>query len=171
MVRLLELLCLLLRRVISGVVILLFAVMMTSVLVQVAGRYIFNFSIAQASEIATFSQIWLVLLGAGIAVSRSQHVAIDVVPAMLPRAQARLALLAISGISIAFLAVLAYGSLPLIKMGAFQTSPTLRIPMKYMYFCLPAGAAYMALEMVLAVIQRWHDPFPSEQVDPHEEAI
>ena len=80
----LERLCLALRFVVSGVVILLFSVMMISVLVQVGGRYVFNYSIAQASEIATFSQIWLVLLGSGVAVARGQHVAIDMLPAKLP---------------------------------------------------------------------------------------
>ncbi|MGR3821317.1 MAG: TRAP transporter small permease [Salipiger marinus] len=171
MIVLLERLCLALRRVVSGVVILLFSVMMTAVLVQVAGRYVFNYSIAQAAEIATFSQIWLVLLGAGVAVARGQHVAIDMLPAKLPLPMARVALVAIALVTVAFLAVLAWGSQPLLRMGEFQTSPALRIPMKWIYLCLPMGAAYMALELLLSVLQRWDDPFPPPQVDDAEEAV
>ncbi|MEB3418250.1 TRAP transporter small permease [Salipiger marinus] len=171
MIVLLERLCLALRRVVSGVVILLFSVMMTAVLVQVAGRYVFNYSIAQAAEIATFSQIWLVLLGAGVAVARGQHVAIDMLPARLPLPMARVALVAIALVTVAFLAVLAWGSQPLLRMGEFQTSPALRIPMKWIYLCLPMGAAYMALELLLSVLQRWDDPFPPPQVDDAEEAV
>ncbi|WP_146591163.1 TRAP transporter small permease [Puniceibacterium confluentis] len=171
MVLLVERLCLVLRRVVSGAVILLFSVMMIAVLVQVGGRYVFNYSIAQAAEIATFSQIWLVLLGAGVAVARGQHVAIDMVPAALPLPAARGAMIAIALVCMAFLAVLAWGSLPLIRMGDFQTSPALRMPMKYMYFCLPAGAAYMALELLLSVLQRWDDPFPPPQPEDAEEAV
>ena len=47
MFALLERLCLALRFVVSGVVILLFSVMMISVLVQVGGRYVFNYSSSQ----------------------------------------------------------------------------------------------------------------------------
>ncbi len=170
MFALLERLCLALRFVVSGVVILLFTVMMIAVLVQVGGRYVFNYSIAQASEIATFSQIWLVLLGSGVAVARGQHVAIDMLPAKLPLPTARVALVAIALVVAAFLAVLAYGSLPLLRMGEFQSSPALRVPMKYIYICLPFGAGYMVLELLLAVIQRWDNPFPPPEPDA-EEAI
>lgn len=170
MFALLERLCLALRFVVSGVVILLFSVMMISVLVQVGGRYVFNYSIAQASEIATFSQIWLVLLGSGVAVAKGQHVAIDMLPAKLPLPAARVALVAIALVIATFLAVLAYGSLPLLRMGEFQSSPALRVPMKYVYVCLPFGAGYMALELLLTVIQRWDNPFPPPEPDA-EEAI
>lgn len=168
MLKLLTRLCLALRRAVSAVVILLFAVMMVAVLVQVAGRYLFNYSIAQASEIATFSQIWLVLLGAGVALAKGQHVAIDILPARLPLPWARAALVLIALVVLSFLAVLAWGSQPLLRMGEFQTSPALRVPMKYIYLCLPVGAAYMALELLLSVMLRWNDPFPPPEPDTEE---
>lgn len=171
MISVLERICLLLRSAVSAVVVTLFAVMLAAVLVQVAGRYFFNFSIAQAAEIATFCQIWLVLLGAGVALARGQHVAIDVLPSQLPRPAARAALVLIALVTAVFLAVLAYGTLPLLKLGQMQTSPALRVPMVYMYACLPVGAGYMMLELLLSVIQRWHDPFPPPQPDTEEEAI
>lgn len=170
MMSILERTCLALRGLVSAVVIALFSVMLVAVLVQVAGRYFFNFSIAQAAEIATFSQIWLVLLGSGVALARGQHVAIDVLPSQLPLGAARVALILIALVSGAFLAVLAYGTLPLLRLGQFQTSPALRLPMMYMYACLPVGAVYMMLELLLSVIQRWNDPFPPPQVEPEEEA-
>lgn len=171
MISVIEHTCLVLRRVISVAVVALFSVMLIAVLVQVAGRYFFGFSIAQAAEIATYCQIWLVLLGGGVALARGQHVAIDILPSKLPLAGARASLLLVAVVAVAFLAVLAYGSLPLMKMGEFQTSPALQIPMKYMYACLPIGAAYMILELILSVIQRWDDPFPEPAPEPEEEAV
>ena len=170
MFALLERLCLILRYVMSAAVVVLFGVMMIAVLVQVAGRYVFNFSIAQASEIATFSQIWLVLLGSGVALAKGQHVAIDMLPAKLPLPFARVALLAIATIIMGFLIVLGWGSLPLLGMGAFQRSAAMGVPMNYIYLCLPIGSAYMALELLLGVLQRWDDPFPPPQADAEEAA-
>ncbi|WP_138471839.1 TRAP transporter small permease [Poseidonocella sp. HB161398] len=165
MIRLIECLCLPLRRAVSAVVIALFAVMMASVLVQVGGRYLFGYPVAPASEIATFCQIWLVLLGSGVAIARSQHVAIDMLPAAMPLRVQRVLLAVIAAVTLGFLWVLGTNAGPLIKLGGFQTSPTLQIPMKYMYMCLPAGAAYMALEVLLALVQRWSDPFPEPSID------
>jgi TRAP-type C4-dicarboxylate transport system permease small subunit len=167
---LLQRICLYLRAGVSALVIVLFTVMMISVLVQVGGRYVFNYSIAAASEIATFSQIWLVLMGAGVAIAKGQHVAIDVVPAKLPLRLARVALISITLVVLAFLAVLGWGSMSLLRMGAFQTSPTMQLPMKYIYMCLPAGATYMALELLLSMLTRWNNPFPLPEPD-EEEAI
>jgi TRAP-type C4-dicarboxylate transport system permease small subunit len=160
-----------LRKVMTAVVILLFSLMMVAVLVQVAGRYVFNYSIAAASEIATFSQIWLVMLGAGIAMARHQHVAIDLLPAQLPLPLARLASVLIAGIIIAFLCVLAYGSLPLMRLGMMQTSAAMQLPMWIMYLCLPAGAAYIALELVVSVVERWNAPFAQNTSDIEEEVV
>ncbi|HWL55192.1 MAG TPA: TRAP transporter small permease [Paracoccus sp. (in: a-proteobacteria)] len=171
MFSIIERLCLMLRAAVSAVVVMLFAIMLVAVLVQVAGRYFLNFSISQAAEIATFCQIWLVLLGAGVTLARGQHVAIDILPSKLSLVGARVALVLIALVSAAFLVVLAYGSLPLLKMGQFQTSPSLRIPMKYMYACLPVGALYMIIELVLSVVQRWNDPFPPPKPETEEEAV
>jgi len=171
MFSIIERLCLMLRAAVSAVVVVLFAIMLVAVLVQVAGRYFLNFSISQAAEIATFCQIWLVLLGAGVTLARGQHVAIDILPSKLSLAGGRVALVLIALVSGAFLVVLAYGSLPLLKMGQFQTSPSLRIPMKYMYACLPVGALYMIIELVLSVVQRWDDPFPPPKPETEEEAV
>jgi TRAP-type transport system small permease protein len=158
-----------LRFVISAVVIALFCVMMGAVLAQVGGRYVFNYSIAGATELATFSQIWLVLLGAGVAMARGQHVAIDFLPARLPLPLARVALIAIAAVTITFLAVLAYGSFPLIRMATMQTSSALHMPMWIMYLCIPVGSAYIALELLRSIADRWADPF-APPADVLEEA-
>jgi len=148
-----------LRKLMTGVIILLFAVMLSAVLIQVGGRYVFNYSIAAASEIATFSQIWLVMLGAGIAMARHQHVAIDILPAQLPLPLARAASVAIAIVILLFLGVLAWSSLPLLQLGAMQKSAAMQLPMWIMYLCLPIGAAYIALELFVSVADRWDDPF------------
>nr|WP_128233720.1 TRAP transporter small permease [Sinirhodobacter populi]RWR27184.1 TRAP transporter small permease [Sinirhodobacter populi] len=162
--------CLVLRRFFSAVVIVLFAVMLCSVMIQIAGRYLFGYSISAASEIATFAQIWLVLFGAGVALARGQHVAIDIFPAMLPRNLARVALLIISVVIVFFLGVLIYGSLPLIEFGKFQTSPALGIPMKWVYLAMPVAGFYMILEALMSCVMRWNDPFPAPDTDTLDEA-
>jgi len=148
-----------LRRLMSGIVVALFVIMMASVLLQVGSRYLFSYTTAWATELSTFCQIWLVLLGAGIAMARNQHVAIDLLPGMLPLRYAQIASVLSAVVILVFLGAVVYGSMPLIRLGFMQSSPAMSIPLWIVYACLPIGALYIALELVVSVIRRWNDPF------------
>ena len=153
------------------VVIVCFTYMTLAVLVQVFGRYVFNYSISWTEETANFAQTWVVLMGAGITMRRGQHVAVDALAAMLPLGLARTLSIFVTAGGIWFLGVVMYGSLPLIELGwMFERSPVLLVPMWIIYLCLPIGAAYFALEMVLSVIERWDQPFGLRQSSDVESA-
>lgn len=154
----------------SAIVIALFVVMMAAVLIQVLGRYVFNYSIAVASEVATYSQIWLVMLGAGVAMARHQHVAIVLFHGHLSLPLARAVSVAIAAVTIAFLGVIAFGSIPLIRIGFMQTSAAMDMPMWIMYASMPIGAAYVALELIESVTERWDNPFVQSTTELEEDA-
>ncbi len=148
----------------TAVVVVCFAYMTLAVLAQVLGRYVFNYSISWTEETAKFAQIWVVLMGAGITMRRGLHVAVDALPALLPLRAARAVSIVVAAGGLWFLGIVIYGSLPLIELGwMFERSPVLLLPMWTIYLCLPIGAAYFALEIVLSVIDRWDQPFGQRQ--------
>lgn len=142
------------RGAVSALVVVLFVVMMTAVLIQIAGRYVFNYSISGASEIATFSQIWLVFFGAGIAMRRGQHVVVDVLALFLPEGVRRILSLVVALGSILFVGIVAKTSLALVNFGFIQSSPALQMPMWIVYLCLPLGSLYLIFEIIAAT---WAD--------------
>ena len=149
-----------LRKVVAWIVIVCFIYMTVAVLAQVFGRYIFNYSISWTEETAKFAQIWVVLMGAGITMRRGLHVAVDVLAAMLPLPLMRALLVLVASGCIWFLGIVIYGSIPLIELGwMFETSPVLQISMWIIYLCLPMGAFYFGIEIILSVIKRWDQPF------------
>ena len=155
-----------LHKTVSGVraatrffVLVCYGYMVLAILVQVFGRYVFNYSIAGAEESATFAQVWLAVMGAGIAMRRGTVFAIEALPAMLPLAPARAVSVAIAAANLAFLGVVIYGSTILIEHGVGQASPSLQIPMWIVYVLIPLGMLYFGLEVVLRTIDRWDDPF------------
>lgn len=148
--RLAQLALRLLRRLVDLTLILLLGIMIFAVLAQVAGRYLFNFSIGEATEIATFAQIWMVLLGAGYAMRERLHVSIETLVEMLPPIVARLLMLPVAALCLWFLWVVFDGGLQLLEIGAIQTSAALQISMEIPYIALPVSAAYLALEAALA---------------------
>jgi TRAP-type C4-dicarboxylate transport system permease small subunit len=147
-----------LRAVIATAVVIFYSFMALGVLLQVLGRYLFNYSIDWATETATFAQIWMVLLAAGLAMRRRLHVGVDVLVQAFPPVLQRLIILLTSALCLWFLWVAIQGSFRLISIGFIQTSPALAMPMWLPYLSLPVGLCYFAFEFLLAMIRRWRDP-------------
>lgn len=149
----------LLRGLTTGFAVACFCFMVLAVTVQVIGRYLLPIKLGNAVESAAFAQVWLACIGAGLALRHGAVFAVDALPAMLPLWAARVASVLIAAGSLLFLAVLVYGGILLMRQGASQTSPTLLMPMWIVFMAVPVGMSFMALEVVLRVVERWSDPF------------
>jgi TRAP-type C4-dicarboxylate transport system permease small subunit len=143
------------RSVASGWAILTFAVMTVAVLLQVGGRYFFNYSIAEFVEVATLSQIWMVLIGAGVAAREDIHARVDVLVNKFPLTIKRGFFLATAFLGIVFLASVMVGAFPMIENGQYQTTPTLGIPMWIPYLGLVLGPAYFIVEVIDLTVRQW----------------
>lgn len=139
-----------LRRLIDLIAGLLFIYMALAIMAQILGRYVFGYSIAGTDETAVFAQVWLVLLGAGIAMRNRQHVGVDVLIRRTPERVQQLARLASYALGMWFLYVVFVGSFALLTIGMMVQSPALRLPMAIPYAALPVGMAYFMLEFSIA---------------------
>ena len=147
-----------LRKLVAGLVIAFFGYMAIAVLVQIAGRYVFNYSIDWTAETATFAQIWMVLLAGGLAMRDKLHVSVDALTHVLPDSVLRVLTIVVSLPCLWFLWQAIAGSFALIDIGRIQSSPVLKVPMWIPYLSLPVGLAYFGLEFLLAMAERWRDP-------------
>lgn len=149
---------LLLRRVVDVVAIFLLSAMVCLILVQILGRYVFNYSISWSEEAATFVQVWLVMLGAGIAMRNGQHVAIDLLVSKLPLVLQRVVKGAGFLLAAWFLLVVIISSLSMLTIGMIVKSPALQVPLAVPYLALPVGMAYFLLELALATLPKIFAP-------------
>jgi TRAP-type C4-dicarboxylate transport system permease small subunit len=132
-----------------------FTVMTVAVWVQVGGRYLFNYSISWTGELATISQIWMVLVGAGVAARGDLHARIDALVVLLPAAVRRIIMLLTLGLGLWFLGSIVVGVIPMMRLGQFQTTPALGLPMTVPYLGLVIGPIYFACEMVALTGRNW----------------
>jgi TRAP-type C4-dicarboxylate transport system permease small subunit len=139
-----------LRRIVDVTAGLLFIYMAFAIMAQILGRYVFGYSIAGTDETAVFAQVWLVLLGAGIAMRNRQHVGIDVLIRRTPERVQQTARLVSFALGIWFLGVVFVGSFALLGIGMMVQSPALRLPMAIPYAALPVGMAYFMIEFAVA---------------------
>ena len=140
-------------------VIVIFAFMVISVVLEVIGRY-FNFTISHAVETATFAQIWLTTIGASAALRYGSMFALDTVTRHLGLRMARVFSVMIAALSVILVVVMFYGGVLMTEGGFRQLSPVLQIPMWPIFISLPIGMVLLCMEIVLQVFEKWSNPFP-----------
>ena len=147
-----------LRCAVNVVAIILLCAMIVLILLQILGRYVFNYSISWSEEAAIFVQIWLVMLGTGIAMRNRNHVGIDILITRCPPMVQRLAKTASFLLGAWFLLVLITGSFSLVTLGLIVKSTALQIPLAIPYAALPVGVSYFLLEFAIATLPEIRDP-------------
>ncbi len=131
------------------VVVLLLAAMSVIVFANVSLRYLSNFSITWAEEVARYLMIWMTFLGAGLALRIGGHVAITNLHDLLGT-RAQRALRALVGLLLLcfFVAMMWIGYDYMTRMGR-QLTPATRIPFSYIYAAMPIGFALMIVHFLL----------------------
>ena len=136
---------------------LLLMVVTVSVFGQVTVRFILttggiNISAPWTEELARYSLIWMVFLGAGVGVRHAQMIALEFVIRKLP-ARVGIPLRYVSILlGIAFFALMFWVGLGFVDLGRSETSPVLGITKDYVYWAMPFGAALMILNSLALVI-------------------
>jgi len=145
------------RSLINWLVIIFFSYMVIAVFYQVLGRYIFHYKLGIAAETATYAQIWMVLLAAGIAMKKNMHVGVDILLRVLPKKFQKIIIILSFILVLSFLILALKGCFALILVGSESTSPALGIPMWIPYLSVPIGIIYITLELVFVTISRYKE--------------
>jgi len=113
--------------------------------VNVALRYIFLAPISWAEELSIYLVIWVVFVGASAMVRMQAHLAIDLLPKVLPETPRRLLKIFILLISLLFFAVFIYysGLHTLRVQASGQLTPNMQAPMWLTYLAMPVGGSLM----------------------------
>lgn len=131
----------------------LFAVFVL-VTAQVASRFIFNFSLAAASELSIYAMIWSVFLGAAVAFRSHSHIAMDIVKTRLPRSAESTVEIVIFLLLAGFLCLVTVEGYDLAQRAMRQTSPAAQIPVGYVTMSMPVGSVLALIFLIEQQIQK-----------------
>ena len=135
-----------LRRLIEGVIMVMFTVLICVVFYQVMARYIFNAPPNWTEELARYLQVWIALLASALCVPRGMHFAVDYLVVYLPvRVKTALSIL-VNVLVSAFLVLLLVMGKRILGVAGVQTSAALGLNMWYAYLAIPVGALLMLVE-------------------------
>ena len=121
------------------------AILIIPVSIQVFSRYTALIPAwIWTEELSRFLFVWMIMLGAMIAVRDGTHFVVDVLPALPPRPNAALQIVADLGVLV-FALVFAWYGVEFVKFGWDQTSELAELPMVYIFAAWPlAGLTWIA---------------------------
>ena len=132
-------------------------VAMLGIMVVVTGAQIvcrvFFTSLSWSEEATRYLLIWSTLLGAGCVYKHAGHISITLLQDLLPEKAKDVIQILIHGLCILLFALIVFYGIKYFGKQGKQLSATMRLPMKYVYTCIPLGAGIMIVHGVGAVLQ------------------
>jgi TRAP-type C4-dicarboxylate transport system permease small subunit len=120
------------------------------VFLQFFTRYVLNDSLSWTEEIARYGLIWVTYIGAVMVTRRNNHIAVMLLPNLLPAWGGRLLLAIVDLVTLGFLGLLAYFSVLIVGRMHIQRMSVVDLPMSYVY----AGVVLGCILMLARQLQR-----------------
>lgn len=139
------------RAILSVVFLCIFGFVVFAFL-QVLSRFAFNFSIAWTEEVCRYLFVWMVFLGAGVGVLQRKHIAVDIVPNLLPKGARRYYDVFLDLLIIVFCYLLIRYGAVFASKAMQQRSPAMQIPLGYVYYGIIAGGVVMIVNAVRSLL-------------------
>lgn len=126
------------------------AILVIMITIQATARYLLHIGLPWTEEISRFSFIFFVYISASLAVFRGTHIKVEVLVNILPQ-KARKALIVFGNVAQVcfFLTAGVAGVQLVVDMVEFPVySPSLLLPLYYVYFIIPLSYILMAVRLV-----------------------
>jgi len=132
------------HRLLTWLLVATVAVLIVPVTMQVVSRYTALIpSYIWTEELSRFMFIWMVMLGAMVAVREGTHFEVDVWPDLSPRAAARLRIVA-NLFVLVFALVFVWWGIRFVRFGWDQESELAELPMPFIFLAWPvAGVTWL----------------------------
>lgn len=134
---------------------LLMLVLVASTFTQVVMRYVFNYSLPWADELARTGLVWLVFAGMAVCFARGQHAVVGLMLDRYAGRSGRLACLIIDVLIFTLFVAVLYGGAQLALLTASQRTSGLGISRGLVYAALPIGALPMLAELLVQNYRRF----------------
>lgn len=126
------------NKVMSYVLGVLFIFMTLLASYQVVARYVFNAPSTISEDLLSYSFVWLSLIGATVLFTDKGHMNIDFLyDKMSSKIQNLFDIITNILVLVTSILIFIYGGVKLIDVGSLQISPTLNIPLSYVYSIFP----------------------------------
>ena len=127
------------------------AVMVSTILMQVFFRYVLNAAMPWPEELTIFLLSWMSFIGAAIALKSWQHIGITLFANMLPKKIQQYLSILVKLTVLFFAGFLTYTGILLVQQSTHMVSDALRISMIWPRMSLSVGGAIMVIHTINAL--------------------
>jgi len=124
---------------------------------QVVFRFVLQMPAAWTDETARYSFIWMMFLGAAVAVKKNTHISVDILQAVIKNPAAKKALnMTTKSIFLIFTIICTVVGVQvcLLILQFPQTSPVLEISMFWVYVSMPVGMGLASLRLIQSFFKK-----------------
>ena len=136
-----------LQNAVNALTAVILMAIMVIILVQTFTRYVIFYSIPWSEEASRYLFVAMILLGITIGISQNLMVRIDIIDNFLPGRMRKAFEIGRQVLALGISAVFFYSTFGMLRIGGYQMSPAMRIPMNVMYgiLCLGFGLAVVSV--------------------------
>lgn len=142
-----------LMRLLEVLVVILISIMSILVIVNVGLRFLFDSSIVVSEELSRFLFIWVVFLGAIIAMKEDAHIYVDFIRKAMPRPVQWCVILIVEFAMLYCCYFLFMGSVELTQYNSVDKAPVSGISMGYVYIAGAVGAFGMGVVLIVRIVK------------------
>jgi len=153
LIKALQKLCRTIDALYMGIAVVLLAIIIIASSLQVFTRYALNASLNGTEELARYCFVWMSMLGASICVSKGAHPAVTILGERLKGRSKAVLEIFLYLLIIAGAIVFIVQGMKMVVTTTSQLSPTLKIPMCYIYLCVPVGGTGMIVHALLRLLE------------------
>jgi len=132
----------------------LMLVMASVVTAQVVSRYVFGDPFTWTEELARYVFVWLSMLGMAIGVKYGAHIALDLLEKKLRGVSWKILIAVNQLLILAFGVFLTYSGFKLMQVGTRQTSPSLSLPMEWVYVVIPVSGLLIIFFVAIETVRK-----------------
>ena len=143
------------HRLLTWLMVATVAILIVPVTLQVVSRYTALIPPwIWTEELSRFLFIWMIMLGAMIAVREGTHFVVDVLPELRPRPAAALQMVA-NAFVLVFALVFVWWGIQFVRFGWDQTSELAELPMVFIFIAWPLAGLTWVLFLGESFIESW----------------
>lgn len=137
---------------IKHLVFIVLSIMLVSAFLQVLYRYVIESSLTWTDELTRYLFIWLIFIGVAFSVRRNGHIAIESIFLFLKDHQKKNYKRIIYIIQILFFLFLSVIGFYFVFTNFGNVSPSLQVPMGFVYLALPVGSLFSMIFLLEKLI-------------------
>lgn len=130
-------------KMIEKILLALMVVLVAVTFMQVLARFVFKIPISWSQEMVKLCFVWIIFMGAAIAVKEGAHLTLDMISSHLPEGMQRIIRIMVLSLMLLCAVIMLYGGGRYCINCASKTMITMPLPADVQYISMPISALFM----------------------------